>query len=58
MPVGQLAKLPHVGAARAARVFAVVELGRRLMALPPIRGQTITTPKDIVDAYGKRLLDI
>jgi len=58
MPVAELAKLPHVGISRAARIFSVVELGRRLLSLPLVRGHALKSPKDVFDIYGRRLLDL
>ena len=58
MSVAQLEKLPHVGTARAARIFAVVELGRRLLSMPLVRGQALKSPEDVFAVYGKRLIDL
>ena len=58
MTVAELARLPHVGRKRAARAFAAIELGRRLMSQPLRRGHAIKCAQDVVDAYRTRLLDL
>jgi DNA repair protein RadC len=58
MPAAQLGRLVGMTATRAARMVAAVELGRRLMTLPLIRGQPIRCAQDVVDVVGHGLLDL
>ena len=58
MSAPELEQITHLGPARAARVYAVVELGRRLMALPLERGRAILDAQDVYDALAPGMLDL
>ncbi len=57
-PLGELARIPGVGRAKAARVAAAIELGRRIgtEAEPP--PERIRGPGDVQRYYGLRLRDL
>ena len=54
----ELEHVPYLGRVRAARVYAVVELSRRLMSLPLERGVAIQCPRDVFAALAPRMLDL
>ncbi len=54
----ELAALPGVGSARAARVIASVELGRRFATEPLTRGAAFRSSRDIFRHYHARLRDL
>ena len=55
LPAAKLARLPGLGKAKAARLVAALELGRRAVATPLIRGQSLGRPQQVADIYGPRL---
>lgn len=50
-----LAGLSGVGAGKAARIVAALELGRRVSALPLVRGARLTSSEDVHRAFGPLL---
>jgi DNA repair protein RadC len=54
----QLECLAHVGPQRAAKVLAAVELGRRLMEEPLVRGALLDGADAVFRAYRARLMDL
>jgi len=57
-PVGALAAVPGVGAAKAARVMAALELGRRLAAEASEPARTVRSPADVHRWCGPALRDL
>jgi DNA repair protein RadC len=57
MSVGALTALDGVGQARAVRVFAALELGRRMSLEGRAEGYPIRAPRDVYAFYGPRLED-
>ncbi len=53
--LAELTRLPGVGQAKATRVLAARELGRRLAAAPLDRGASIRSSRQVAAAYGPRL---
>lgn len=53
----RLREFRGVGNARAVRLAAAIELGRRRMAQPPLIGSRMTRPDDIVARFRARLVD-
>ena len=53
--VAELTKSAGIGLARAARLRAGIELGRRLAAMPIVRGEPLTGPRDVERRYGPLL---
>lgn len=56
--LGELERVPGVGAATAARVVAALELGRRAGAEPPDPADRIRGPADVFKRMGPRLRDL
>ncbi len=54
----ELAQARGMGPARAARLHAAVELGRRYLAEPADRGGTLRAPEDAVRFFHARLADL
>jgi len=54
---GELAEIPGMGAARAARLHAAAELGRRLASAPLVSGRSIRSAQEIYDHFGPLLAD-
>jgi DNA repair protein RadC len=54
----ELAAVPGVGAARAARLAAALELGRRLQEQPRVSRPRIRTPADVYRWFAPRLVDL
>jgi DNA repair protein RadC len=57
-PVGELQQLGGVGTAKAARLAAALELGRRLIKEQRPVSMRIRTPEDIVVLLGDRIRDL
>jgi DNA repair protein RadC len=59
-PWAELARIPGVGRAKAARLAAAIELGRRIgaEAEPPPAPERIRGPADVQRYYGRRLRDL
>lgn len=55
LPAAKLARLPGLGKAKAARLLAALELGRRAVATPLVRGQNLRSPQQVWEIYGPRL---
>jgi len=51
----ELAELGGVGASKAARLVAAIELGRRVRALPLTRGTRLASSEDVFHAFGPLL---
>ena len=51
----QISKIPGIGPAKAARLLAAVELGRRTMALPGEQRRRITSPAGAAEIFLARL---
>lgn len=49
-----LEAIPGVGPAKAASLAAAIELGRRLLSIPLIRGQSIRSPADVQHHFAPR----
>ena len=56
--VTELAKLPGVGPAQAARLVAAVELSRRLRARTPGARTVLSSPGDVYAAFGPLMEDL
>jgi len=54
----ELAELPGVGEARAARLLACAEIGRRVLGEPLRRGRCYRSSRDVFRHYGPRLRDL
>ena len=54
----ELAALPGVGDARAARLLACAEIGRRVLGEPLSRGRCYRSSRDVFRHYGPRLRDL
>lgn len=54
---GLLAACPGVGAAKAARLLAAIELGRRVIARPLDPGRPLASSRDVAAAFRPRLAD-
>jgi DNA repair protein RadC len=52
----QLARRSGVGLVKAARLLAALELGRRALAAPLVRGALLQSPAAVAAIYGPRLL--
>ena len=50
-----LLALPHFGHGRTAQVLALVELSRRIISRPLVRGEAINCCEQVAAAYGPRL---
>jgi DNA repair protein RadC len=50
----ELTSIDGVGMSKACRIIAAAELGRRLAAVPLVRGKPITSSRDVVRALGPR----
>jgi DNA repair protein RadC len=57
-PVAELARLPGIGAAKAARVTAALELGRRLQEEQRGERPRIRSPADVYRWFAPRLADL
>src|SRR3990170_4555098 len=57
-PAADLARVPGVGAAKAARVAAALELGRRLQEEPRGARPRIRAPADVYRWFAPRLADL
>ena len=57
-PVSDLARLPGIGAAKAARVAAALELGRRLQEEGRTDRHRIRSPADVYRWFAPRLVDL
>jgi DNA repair protein RadC len=55
---GELATADGVGPARAARLAAAVELGRRYLAAPYVERSPLEAPGDAARYFGARLVDL
>jgi len=53
----EVARVVGLTEARAARLLAAVELGRRVLTQPMVRGEPIATPADVVARLGALLVD-
>ncbi|MFT3927404.1 MAG: DNA repair protein RadC [Myxococcales bacterium] len=51
----ELASLSGVGASKAARIVAAMELGRRISALPLVRGVRLASSEDVFRSFGPLL---
>jgi len=56
--VSELCRLPGVGRAKAARIAAAAELGRRLQAVPLKEGEPIRKSRDVFEACHPVLRDL
>lgn len=54
--IGELASVPGVGVAKACRVKAMLALAGRLAERPFVRGEHLTSPRDVFEKVGRRLL--
>lgn len=54
LPPAALEALPGVGPAKSASIAAALELGRRLVSIPLVRGQAIRSPEDVQRHFGPR----
>ncbi len=55
LSAAKLARLPGLGKTKAARLVAALELGKRAMASPIVRGEQIVSPEQVAAIYGPRL---
>src|SRR5829696_410662 len=54
----ELARVPGVGRAKAARLAATFELSRRLRARPPAQRLTLSGPAEVYAAFGPLMEDL
>lgn len=57
-PPAELLRRPGLGPAKAARLLAALELGRRLALEPHAAAPRVRTPEDVVRLVGPRLRDL
>ncbi|RMD85518.1 MAG: JAB domain-containing protein [Candidatus Dadabacteria bacterium] len=55
--LGELARAPGLGSARAAALLAVAEVGRRMASAPLEAGDTLCSSRDVFEHFGPLLAD-